>query len=209
MLRQSPICTAVTQALEEGDGINETFIIFTVNGGMYSHRKRLKIRRLVHHGTFSQCLIMFPRRVWERQSSAETKQIASMLREDCNVVWSLVTISEYSTSSKLLSSDDLSADAVCLHVGISFSQSLPFGGCKASGYQRFGGPEGLRALCNIKAVTYDRFHGLLQTTIPPPLRFPILHAQKSWTFVCGLIDLMYSPEWKGKLGGIWKLIASG
>jgi acyl-CoA reductase-like NAD-dependent aldehyde dehydrogenase len=30
------------------------------------------------------------------------------------------------------------------------NQSLPFGGCKKSGYDRFAGPEGLRGLCMIK-----------------------------------------------------------
>ena len=30
------------------------------------------------------------------------------------------------------------------------SQSLPFGGCKKSGYDRFAGPEGLRGYAHIK-----------------------------------------------------------
>lgn len=37
------------------------------------------------------------------------------------------------------------------------SQSLPFGGVKESGFGRFGGIEGLRALCIPKAVTRDRY----------------------------------------------------
>lgn len=47
------------------------------------------------------------------------------------------------------------------------NQAMPFGGQKASGYGRFGGPEGLRALTNVKAVVKDRFHGWIQTSIPP------------------------------------------
>lgn len=35
------------------------------------------------------------------------------------------------------------------------NQSLPFGGYKKSGYDRFAGPEGLRGLCNIRSVCID------------------------------------------------------
>lgn len=90
----------------------------------------------------------------------------------------------------------------------STSQSLPFGGCKSSGYGRFGGPEGLRSLCNIKAITIDRFFGLIQTSIPPQLKYPIINAKKSWRFVCGLIDFIYAPDISGKLAGVWGLIAA-
>ena len=41
-------------------------------------------------------------------------------------------------------------------------QSLPFGGVKDSGFGRFAGVEGLRALCVTKAVCQDRLvHHLL------------------------------------------------
>jgi hypothetical protein len=65
---------------------------------------------------------------------------------------------------------------------------MPFGGVNASGFGRFGmpdiaydypflsltrmlsgGPEGLRSLCSIKAVSEDRFFKLIQTGIPGPL----------------------------------------
>ena len=36
-------------------------------------------------------------------------------------------------------------------------QSLPFGGVKESGFDRFAGVEGLRGLCVPKAVCQDRF----------------------------------------------------
>ncbi|KAI9660722.1 MAG: Meiotic Sister-Chromatid recombination aldehyde dehydrogenase [Alyxoria varia] len=41
-----------------------------------------------------------------------------------------------------------------------------------SGYGRFSGPEGLRALCNVKAVCKDGWFGLFKTGIPGPLDYP-------------------------------------
>ena len=35
------------------------------------------------------------------------------------------------------------------------NQSLPFGGVKESGFDRFAGVEGLRGLCTVKAVCQD------------------------------------------------------
>jgi len=85
------------------------------------------------------------------------------------------------------------------------NQSLPFGGSKSSGYLRFGGPEGLRSLCNAKAIMEDRLHGIIQTPIPPLLRFPVLAPKSSWRFVDGLIDTIYHPTWSGMLRGVWRL----
>jgi acyl-CoA reductase-like NAD-dependent aldehyde dehydrogenase len=51
-------------------------------------------------------------------------------------------------------------------------QSLPFGGCKASGFGRFNGPEGLRGFSRQKAVVTDRFPGMLTQT-PALLRYPL------------------------------------
>lgn len=43
-----------------------------------------------------------------------------------------------------------------------------------------GGPEGLRALCNTKAVIADRFGWLVQTSIPKPIDYPVQPAAQSW-----------------------------
>jgi len=56
--------------------------------------------------------------------------------------------------------------------GVSYMiQSLPFGGCKMSGYGRFNGPEGLRSFSRQKSVVSDRF----PFRAPPPrfARYPI------------------------------------
>ncbi|GAA5880462.1 hypothetical protein JCM8547_007900 [Rhodosporidiobolus lusitaniae] len=105
--------------------------------------------------------------------------------------------------------DRLDCGMVCSNdFGVFYlNQSLPFGGTKASGNAlRFSGPEGLRGLCNIKAVTEDRFHGLVQTGIPPLLAYPIKNGQASWRFVSGLVQLMYGVNVKERASGIWRLI---
>lgn len=49
-------------------------------------------------------------------------------------------------------------------------QALPFGGVKFSGFDRFAGPEGLRACCLMKSVVVDKFPSFLRTSIPAPLQ---------------------------------------
>lgn len=89
------------------------------------------------------------------------------------------------------------------------NQALPFGGTKASGNAlRFAGPEGLRGLCNVKAVTEDRLHGLVQTGIPPLLAYPINSGAASWRFVSGLIQLMYGAGIRERAEGIWRLVTA-
>lgn len=88
------------------------------------------------------------------------------------------------------------------------NQSLPFGGCKSSGHGRFAGPEGLRGLCNLKAVTEDRFHGSLQTGIPPLLAYPIKSGEAAWTFVSGLVRMMYGCGVGERVGGMWDLVTA-
>lgn len=51
-----------------------------------------------------------------------------------------------------------------------------------------GGPEGLRALTNPKAIIYDRWPWLFQTAIPKPLDYPIRSPLKAWWVL--LISLM-------------------
>jgi aldehyde dehydrogenase (NAD+) len=48
-------------------------------------------------------------------------------------------------------------------------QALPFGGIKFSGFDRFAGPEGLRACCLMKSVVVDKV-SFIKTSIPAPLQ---------------------------------------
>ena len=79
---------------------------------------------------------------------------------------------------------------------------LPFGGCKKSGYGKFGGEEGLTGLCNSKSVVMDKpFLQTLgvKTAIPPPIDYPIRDDKKAWGFVSSLNTASYDSR-------IWNVV---
>lgn len=87
---------------------------------------------------------------------------------------------------------------------VTYMVQLPFGGVKGSGYGRFAGKEGLRSLCNIKAVTRDRWPGV-KTAIPPPMDIPLKGegaGEKAWKMAQGIVWLGYAPGLRGKLVGL-------
>ena len=86
------------------------------------------------------------------------------------------------------------------------SQSLPFGGCKKSGYDRFAGPEGLRGLCNVRSICEDRV-SFIRNAIPPPMHYPATGVGHK--FAQGLINFFYSTSLLGNLKGVWALIVYG
>ncbi|CAJ1963190.1 unnamed protein product [Sphenostylis stenocarpa] len=68
-------------------------------------------------------------------------------------------------------------------------QSLPFGGVKHSGFGRFGGIEGLRACCLVKAVVEDRWWPFIKTVIPKPLQYPV--AENGFEFQESLVEALF------------------
>ena len=86
-------------------------------------------------------------------------------------------------------------------------QSLPFGGCKDSGFGRFAGIEGLQALCLERSIATDRIPGI-KTSIPPVLDFPIDKA-KGLPFCDSLIQLFYNENLLSKVKAIIGLIKYG
>jgi len=81
--------------------------------------------------------------------------------------------------------------------GITYMvQGLTFGGVKASGYGRMNGREGLRSMCNIKAVVDDR----LPLNRPNRI-FPV--ADGDYGRFSGVIDLLYGKS----LGQRWRGLA--
>ncbi|PPR05997.1 hypothetical protein CVT26_005719 [Gymnopilus dilepis] len=88
------------------------------------------------------------------------------------------------------------------------NQDLPFGGTKASGYGRFGGPEGLRSLTNPKAVIYDRWPSVIQTTIPRVLDYPLRSLRSSWEFTSGLVRFLYGDGWRTRIRGLLTVVSA-
>jgi acyl-CoA reductase-like NAD-dependent aldehyde dehydrogenase len=87
-----------------------------------------------------------------------------------------------------------------------YAVQLPFGGVAGSGYGRFAGEEGLRGLCNTKAVCEDRFGWLgIKTAIPPPVQYPVANQDRSWRFTQGVVELGYGAPAR-KVAGLTKIL---
>jgi hypothetical protein len=83
------------------------------------------------------------------------------------------------------------------------AQSLPFGGVKFSGFDRFAGIEGLRGMCIPKAVAEDRWP--FKTAIPPMLQYPV--KSQAFKFVTSLVWMFYSESWSGSIKGLFGLVS--
>ena len=87
---------------------------------------------------------------------------------------------------------------------VYYAVQLPFGGVGGSGYGRFAGEEGLRSVCNTKAVCRDRFPGI-STKMPEAHLYPIQSTKKAWTVARGIVWLGYG-DWKKKIVGLWGIV---
>jgi len=85
-------------------------------------------------------------------------------------------------------------------------QSLPFGGVKDSGFDRFAGPEGLRACCLMKSVVVDKF-SFCRTSIPKVLQYPV--GPTALDFAKSMIGIMYSPTILGRIQSIIGIMKAG
>lgn len=84
-------------------------------------------------------------------------------------------------------------------------QSLPFGGVGISGYGRFGGPEGLRAVCHQKAITEDRWPLLIQTFLPPVLQYPMTNVGDAIVVTRDLVNIIYHG-WTGRVKAVFEIV---
>ncbi|PIA17249.1 ALDH-like protein [Coemansia reversa NRRL 1564] len=120
--------------------------------------------------------------------------------------------SPYGLGSSVFSGDRTRGRRVALNLrtgmtnvndfGVNYiCQSLPFGGVGISGFGRFAGPEGLRALCVEKAFTEDRLP-FVKTSIPPIVDYPIQDTEKGFAFTQQIVAFAYSDTW-------WQSIKAG
>jgi hypothetical protein len=112
----------------------------------------------------------------------------------------------FGLSSSVFSQDHARARAIAsrLETGMTainefggatyMAQDLTFGGVKASGYGRMNGREGLRSMCNVKAVLDDRLPLHRANKV-----FPV--ASSDFAMFSGVIDLIYgnglAKRWRG------------
>ncbi|KAJ3239503.1 Meiotic Sister-Chromatid recombination aldehyde dehydrogenase [Chytriomyces hyalinus] len=128
----------------------------------------------------------------------------------------IINSTEFGLGSAVFSLNYAKAERVAAQVkagmcninGWGFSylcQSCPFGGIKKSGFDRFGGVEGLRGNCHIKAMTTDKLGHLgIRAQVPPILHFPI--QKEAVGFQAALIEIMYSFSVWDKVVGVTRLL---
>ena len=84
-----------------------------------------------------------------------------------------------------------------------YAVQLPFGGQGGSGYGRFAGDEGLRGLCNLKAICEDRWAWMgVQTAIPGEIQYPIKDTVRGFKFTTWVVDIGYGLGFLGPWRGI-------
>ncbi|KAG0335237.1 Meiotic Sister-Chromatid recombination aldehyde dehydrogenase [Podila humilis] len=84
-------------------------------------------------------------------------------------------------------------------------QSLPFGGVGISGYGRFGGPEGLRAVCHQRSITVDRWPSLIQTFLPPVLQYPMTNVGDAIVVTRDLVNIIYAG-WVNRVKAVVEIV---
>ncbi|KAK4695016.1 hypothetical protein P7C71_g2659, partial [Lecanoromycetidae sp. Uapishka_2] len=120
--------------------------------------------------------------------------------------------SVFGSNTKVLDrvTNELKAGMVSVNdFAVYYAVSLPFGGVKGSGYGRFGGEEGLRSICNIKAVCVDRFPRLVGTSIPSALDYPIKGARRAWEVCRGVVELGYGMGMWARVSGLARIVRNG
>jgi acyl-CoA reductase-like NAD-dependent aldehyde dehydrogenase len=139
--------------------------------------------------------------IWREEVFGPVMMVVSWQNEDEAVA--LANDCEFGLGSSVFAGSEAQARRIAsrLEAGMSsvndfnatyMCQSLPFGGVKQSGFGRFGGVEGLRALTVAKAVAFDRCPLLMRTTIPAPWLHPV--GSNAAPFARGLTTMFYGQS---------------
>ncbi len=134
------------------------------------------------------------------------------VRDDAHAI-EVANSTSFGLSSSIFSKDTRRANRIASQVqagmaainefgGTTYmAQGLTFGGVKHSGFGRMNGRDGLRSLCNVKAVLDDRF----SLNIPSKV-YPV--SEKVYSTVHNFVKLMYGTNWGKRFEGIRGLIAA-
>lgn len=129
-----------------------------------------------------------------------------------DAVVAMANSTQYGLGATVFSGSPARANAIaarlhCGMVGVNsyglnyLVQSLPFGGVRASGFDRFSGPEGLRACCLLKSVVTD-WSSLVSipTPVPKPLQYPV--DKEAAAFTLNLIAFQFADTWWAKFKAV-------
>lgn len=152
-------------------------------------------------------------RIWEEEVFGPVMSVIKW-RTDADVV-ALANDCAFGLGSSVFARKQSRARAIAesLEAGMSavndfgttyMCQSLPFGGVKHSGFDRFAGIEGLRGLCVPKAVCEDRWPLLMKSTMPPPWQYPVKPIAVA--FGQALVTMFYAPSLLMQAKGLARLL---
>ncbi|GKY91817.1 hypothetical protein MPSEU_000153300 [Mayamaea pseudoterrestris] len=157
-------------------------------------------------------------RIYQEEVFGPVMTIVKVVGDSDEVCLELVNDSEFGLGSSVYCGDQKRGLALGLKIrsgmccindfGSNYLvQSLPFGGVGQSGFGRFGGVEGLRALCLERSILTDRIPGV-RTSIPSPIDYPI-DKTKGFPFASALVQILYSESLWQKVKGIVNVIKFG
>lgn len=148
-------------------------------------------------------------KIWEEEVFGPVMSIIPWSTDD--EVVGMANDCPFGLGSNVFSGSQSRARALCARMEAGMSsvndfattymcQSLPFGGVKQSGFDRFAGIEGLRGLCVPKAVAEDAVPWLMKSSIPPPWQVPL--PDIAFPFGKSLVTMFFGPGLMYKIAGV-------